>query len=319
MDLACSIDWKAVAKILEAVTWPLVAAAALWSLRTPLRRLLDRVAEGATKLSLGSYSVELRELREVTPSWQAMNLDVRKLTSSQVFDSGSQSLFEQLTQRDQADYAVIDLGVGNQWLSSRLFIFAVVLGRVRGIQALVFLATRGDVSRHFIGTAEPEGVHLALARRYPWLEAAFAAANQPYDPRQGGDQFGLLAQQPIQTWTIQQVVRSYIEQVQTSAAPIDDTEWQPLGTPPQAWERTAWLSSRDIEEILGASMLRGYAVASPERTKSETTASVLRSRGKFVALVDEERRLIDLIDRAALSDKLAADSASERTVVEATS
>jgi hypothetical protein len=83
-------------------------------------------------LSVYEVSIELAAVPELSSTWEAGPADVRQLTPATVFDSYSQSLFQELLQPGQADYAVVDLGDGRKWLTSRLFIFALVLGRVRG-------------------------------------------------------------------------------------------------------------------------------------------------------------------------------------------
>jgi hypothetical protein len=83
--------------------------------------------------------------------------------------------FEQLG-RATGEYAVIDLGNGNQWISSRLFIFAVLLKRMTGLRQFVFIGTQNGVTGRFLGMASPDDVRWALARRYPWLECAYAYA-----------------------------------------------------------------------------------------------------------------------------------------------
>jgi hypothetical protein len=59
-------------------------------------------------------------------------------------------------------------------LTSRLFIFAVMLQRMRGLRCLVFLETSGGIRRRFMGMAPPGAVLWSLAMRYPWLEWALA-------------------------------------------------------------------------------------------------------------------------------------------------
>jgi hypothetical protein len=40
-----------------------------------------------------------------------------------------------------------------EWLTSRLYLFTYLLGRLKGVRAVVFVATRGDTSRYFLGVA----------------------------------------------------------------------------------------------------------------------------------------------------------------------
>ncbi len=60
---------------------------------------------------------------------------------------GSDSLSELLIAIERAkiidlDYIVVDLEVGKKWLTSRLFIFTLLLKRLRGLRCVVFLGTR---------------------------------------------------------------------------------------------------------------------------------------------------------------------------------
>ena len=101
--------------------------------------------------------------------------DPRSPLSFEVFSSLGPELIRLIQDPSPAGYAVVDLGAGRQWLTSRLFIFAELLGRMRGLRSFVFLRT-DDSPRRFIGTASPPEVRWTLAADYPWLEAAFAKA-----------------------------------------------------------------------------------------------------------------------------------------------
>jgi hypothetical protein len=93
------------------------------------------------------------------------------LTSSLVM-----TLLEQIQAPGPSDYAVIDLGTGRSWLTTRLFLFAVLLRRMRALRTFVFVETREGVAQRFIGVATPELARWRLAREYPWLERALAHA-----------------------------------------------------------------------------------------------------------------------------------------------
>src|SRR2546425_309319 len=164
------------AELFKALAWPLVGALAVYLLRRPLLEVLSQFARRARKVSVAGVSVELATLPELHASWTMGSVDPRQLTSSQVFDSASQTLFEELLRPRQADYALVDLGTGQRWLTSRLFIFAVILGEVTGLRAFAFVETNGGVRRKYLGTATPADVWRALATHYPWLEEAFARA-----------------------------------------------------------------------------------------------------------------------------------------------
>jgi hypothetical protein len=143
---------------------------------------------------------------------------------------------------------VIDLGGGQQWLTSRLFIFAVLLGRMRGLRSLVFVETIGETRRRFIGVATPEGVRWGLARRYPWLEKAFANAYGKLGDHQIQSNYGALE--------LQQAVdlgKEFLKGVQKNpneALEGDAREWTGEGTPPLLWEHAKWLDGARLERVL---------------------------------------------------------------------
>src|SRR5580765_1697791 len=158
-----NVDSKLLVELLKTFVWPAIAVIALYMLRRPLSDLLGQIARRAHKLSIYEVSVELAALPELPSSWSAGADDVRQLTSSQVFDSYSQSLFNELLNPLSAEYSLADLGAGNRWLTSRLYIFALVLGEARGLRAFVFLENANGVRRRFLGTATPADIRKALA------------------------------------------------------------------------------------------------------------------------------------------------------------
>ena len=85
-------------------------------------------------------------------------------------------ILEQAQSTMPADYAVIDLGAGEEWLTSRLFIAAVMLERMRGVKVFVFLETTAAQAHRFVAICTLSQIRWSLACRYPWLEAAWLRA-----------------------------------------------------------------------------------------------------------------------------------------------
>ena len=114
-----SINWPLLVEAIKAVAWPLVAGLALLLLRRQLTEVVAQVARRARKVSVFEVSVELATLPELRPStWTAGPGDVRQLTPALVFDSYTQSLFQELLAPSEPDYALIDPGSGVEWLTS---------------------------------------------------------------------------------------------------------------------------------------------------------------------------------------------------------
>ena len=80
--------------------------------------------------------------------------------------------------REQHDYIVIDLGseASPRWLTSRLYLLALLITLINKPLCLVFVETASGVRKRFVGLSSPDRVRWALARSYPWLESAAAAA-----------------------------------------------------------------------------------------------------------------------------------------------
>jgi len=254
------------------------------------------------KFSIFEFALELSALPEFTPNWSAPSLtDVRQPSPADQFSSNAMALFDQIRSDAASDYAVIDLGTGQQWLTSRLFIFAVLLQRMRALQCFVFVETVGETRQKFIGMASPEGVRWGLARRYPWLEEAFAQA------------YGTLANFQIlsnsgalDTWQATQLVQFYLQRIQQNVLPTTDVpEWVTLGTQ-QTWEHAKWIDAQRLERVLHAVLDDSWIPDSPDEISTARTKAVLRRRGPFVASVDGDRKFKTLIDRQALLEALAA-------------
>jgi hypothetical protein len=308
------IDWKLVVDLMKALAWPGFSVFAVFLLRRPLAELVAQIARRARKFSVYEISVELATLPELSSSWSAGSADVRQLTSSQVFDSASQTLFQELLTQGQADYAVVDLGTGHKWLTSRLFIFALILGLVRGLRAFVFLETSSVTRKRFLGVATPSDVYRLLAVRYPWLEEAHlrAAASQygaVADEKPGISRFS--NQLPVffasDQWRITSFVNAFISNIQRTTPPPDDekTAHLEIGTSPQTWERAHWIDGERLERDLAGALTYAWCEESLDQPESSTADSIIRRSGDFVAFVDKDRRFLRLVDRHALLERVS--------------
>lgn len=304
------VDWALVVEAAEALAWPLVGTAALILLRKPLVELVGQVAKRARSLSVFDVSIELATLPELQPPWSAGNVDVRRLSPSLIFDSASQTLFQEILKPARADYAIVDLASGDAWLTSRLYIFAMILGEITGLRAFVFLETASGSRKRFLGVATPGDVRRALGARYPWLEEASARAwadQYPAAPQPeiaGVSRFSNQATtfSPAEPWRVTAFVRQYVENLQrhTPPPPLEAESHLEIGTAPQTWERAHWIDGRRLENDLDAILSNARVDESPDAPRGRVTEAVLRRSAPFVALVDADQRFVGLVDRCAL-------------------
>jgi hypothetical protein len=150
------------AEIIRAIVWPLVAligVVVLWR-----SGVMSELGRRTTKISVFQVSLKLAT---ASPGELPGLEQLRDPVASQEFQSGAASLMQQLLQPDDVDYAVIDLRDGHRWLASRLYLFAELLRRQRGLRCIVFVERRDPISRRLIGIADPVDLKWAMASRYP--------------------------------------------------------------------------------------------------------------------------------------------------------
>jgi hypothetical protein len=232
-------------------------------------------------------------------------MDIRQ-TGISGFPSSAPKLLEQIQDRSIVDYAIFDLGDGNQWLSTRLYLFTVILHRMRGLKSIVFVDTYQTIRHHFVAIAEPTQVQYTLASRYPWLERTFA--------RVYGNLPNLAITSingTIEQWNALQLVGNFlqdneIQQVQPPpVAPGNRTEWVYLDRG-NIWEHADWLDTDKVEEILGEVLKRSRVSRLDLQGKStiDQAKLILSFKEPFVVVVDQDRRFERLIDRQRLADEI---------------
>jgi hypothetical protein len=127
------LDLRFLAEFMRFMAWPVLAAMMLFMFRKQIADVLTQIARRLRTSTTPETVVELQKLPELDSSWLVGLVDVRKATPPQVFNGRSHGLFQQLLSSIKADYAVVDLGRGQEWLTTRLFMFSLLLGMMGGI------------------------------------------------------------------------------------------------------------------------------------------------------------------------------------------
>jgi hypothetical protein len=313
--------------LLQVIAWPIVLIVALAMFWRPLSRFVENLgAQGrGVKLSILEFGLELSPLPQIQPGWQIGEGDIRRLTSELLIDSMSMPLFEQLSAATDAEYAVIDLGTGDQWLSSRLFAFAVLLERMTGVRCFVFTETKSDVVGRFVGIASPDEIRWALARCYPWLESAFAfqyayICGSNMDPipdlskpisqwpvKDRGFRLNLSPTGGLEPTDARNLVQWYVRMIQADSLPLNANEKEWISGKDERGEikceRASPLNAGWLYHNLNQAMVRNTSlIDSPTMTRSERIENILRLEGKFAALLGHDGQFRYLIDRGTLID-----------------
>ena len=137
-----------------AYAWPIVVLLALALFRKSIASFLETVSRRATEIGVGWASIKLPE------AMQAQTLQtnvIRELQTDQWMESSSTWFQAFASSAANSEYALLNLGDGDQWITSRLFIFAVMLQRMKSLKAIVFTKLEASGTPRFIGCAAPEG------------------------------------------------------------------------------------------------------------------------------------------------------------------
>ncbi len=310
-----------IAALVSALIWPLVLVIVIWIFRGRLVEVARLIAPRLKSLSVGGFSIDFAEAQRL-PLQMSGAVDLRHAgQSADINDSTLRSFYDQIRDPSQIDYAAVDLGEGSEWLTSRLFILSVILARMRGLRALVFLETSGHVRRRLVGVSECEKVRWRLAARFPYLEAALIHAEStlwplplpgmafpPGGPTISNDN-GRLEWPGGGVEPAAQLLRAFLDSIQIDAAVAQQSdEWVilPGRSPPKA-EHARWLTAADLEQIMGPALdPASISLADLQRSDETTKARLLvAQRGRWLAVTRDERIFDRLIDRLSIIDTVA--------------
>lgn len=267
------------------------------------------ISIGST-LSLVSGDVKAREFKT---NWlDQSGSDVRKLVPSDT-PSPVWALINQIGEAKHIDYMIVDIGSGKEWLTSRLFIFSVMLMRMLGMRCIVFMKTQDSISRSFVGLSSPQDIISCLTIAYPFLERAYSWAHCHSNSQTNFTEESMPSTVgKLELVVAQSMVLTYLAnpniQRPTQPPPNDPGCWVTLnkkdGT--QILEHTHWLNMDLLNKLFSSSIdYESWVEHDPDLTQPLKMHKVLRRKGSFVAMVDKDRRFKELIDRQTLLEDLA--------------
>jgi hypothetical protein len=173
-------------ELIKAIIWPVLIFLILGIFLIfpkSIKTLIYMVSRVTSRFSFAGATIEFARVNEFKSSLEQIFSEIDSLKS---ISGGSEpsillDLIRLLKKDSTADYFVINLENGDKWITSRLYIFSIILQRMRGLRCFVFVETTQNVRNRFVGIAETDKVRWALARKYPWLEKAFNKAIWNYD------------------------------------------------------------------------------------------------------------------------------------------
>jgi hypothetical protein len=304
------------------LAWPIAALAIALVFWRPLSALIG--SGRITKFSFFNVGIELTPATSATDT-PLLN-DVRDADPAYISDS-SAMLRDQVQLNTPAHFAMIDIGVGKEWLTTRLYVAAIMLSRMRSVKVFVFVETVGSTRRRFIAVAPLAELRWSLARKYSWLEAAWNRALQKVFPPGDPKTISADAQSMIQSddgafrpYDARRVTSEFIKQVQRSApapgnkggarkAPKLTSDWVQFDD--GRAERASWVTHELLEALMPGGTFQAWAWAMRDAPRARRNRAVLRRSGDFTALLDDERSFLRLVNRRAVLEELAATAGEE--------
>ena len=185
-----SITPDVVVRLVLGLIWPAVVLVLALVFRREVAAFLEGIIGfargGLSKVSLpGGFAFELVKTTEYKVDWTGPGgQDLRNMVAMGQPASGVPDILGLLKPQQpsqSADYVVFDLGSGDKWLTSRLYLFSTLLRRTHGLRYCVFVYDTPEASGRSLGFATAEAVRWSLARRYPHLEQSAHTALLQYE------------------------------------------------------------------------------------------------------------------------------------------
>lgn len=304
-----------IAALASAVLYPIVLLIVFLLFRKEIPALLKGISGRLTKLEFAGISLELAKAQKFSPNWVSDGaLDLRqKAEAMMVNDSGAGSFSSQLKDGGAADYVIVNLGEGKEWLASRLYILAIIFEKMKGIKGVVFLETTPHARKKFVGWVEPQKVRWALAQQFPWLESAYAEAysntisTANIVSSQGKIGF---THEPNSPYPSIGLLQKFLEKIQAPPGnfpiPENEKEWINLSSNSTTQEHTQWLNAEKLENILGETLIL-ESIKSDNQDSSNIEKQIkkcLTLSHPFIAVVKENYRFDYLVKQEKLLEQL---------------
>jgi len=285
-------------ELVRVLAWPILIAGGLIAFYHPLHRFVGDISKRVNKLT--AFGIEL-ELGVAKEDADRLNAELLKLETRPDYTSSESALLEELKDPTRLDYSIIDLGNGREWVTSRLFLFAVLLQKRRRLRCFVFVESKEGSPRRFIGTATPTQVRQRLGERFPWLEATFMNVSEAVFGFPISNSPGV--EPKFDTDKTCRLVKQFLDRIQAPVAQPPVKDWVLIRA--GKWERADWLTRETLATYLSTSLNEASIKEGGKQTDAEIVRQVLRNEGTFIALLKSNETFDQLVNRGAMLEELA--------------
>jgi len=308
-----------VTDLIRAIAWPLVVVVTVIVARRQIAEVAKALTGRVSRISVFGVDLEIAHVEALDTDASDLFTAIREPIEAGSFRARAGAvpasyvgtLQDLIRQGQRADYAVIDLGDGERWLTTRLYLFAAMLHWALSVERFVFIETTPIGERsHLVGHAATDEICQALASRFPWLALAFAQATSvsrfsPVPPQVTAEG-GLVPGEPSDQQALA-IIEAFIRQVQSPLIPDQGEDaWIALtsaGAP--TYEHARWTSAGDVERVLGGALDTERVTRSLDGSAENLVRQAVAAHGHYIAVLNGEGRFKELLDRTKITDALA--------------
>jgi hypothetical protein len=299
------ISFSDIVSLIQVLLWPVILLLLLFIYREQIRSIVEYIGPRVSRLSfLNIFNIELREVAELKTHWAGMGgpTTIQELAQTPYFDSSQTSILSQLQDTSASDCALIDLGQGQEWLTSRLFILSFLLKHLRNLRCFVFVKSDDGKGRIYLGNSTPEEVQDAIARRFPDYADHLDQILWPQYDTSLYKTRSSIRNLPKDEISLSQIINQFIGKIKLNHQPSPD--WVQLpGT--SDYENASWIDEYQIKRILGKELNESYAIKDANTTDKELIKRVLLGKGEFVAIVNSSHNYETLVDRFSILEQIS--------------
>jgi hypothetical protein len=298
-----------IAAIIAATVWPIIILLVLFSKR--FKTLVESLSSRITKLEVAGVKIEMPQATSYQPETGMMaefgNM-FEKLGAGSVMPENSNvsSLIDLLMKGKDGEYTVLDLGSGESWLTSRIYILSILFPMVKSVKYLVFVSTAYGNNKKFIGWINVQKMRWSLAMKYPHLEMAY---QNVYGEEIKNESIttvnGRLGNNSNWNPPTARLLNSFVQKIKSDKSLGEG--WVKIKSSSETWEQASWVTDILLRDIAGDELQTESVTISELRAKSDRdkTLIIANMEGRYVPVVNHEGRFEYLIDRHKLLERVA--------------
>ena len=297
-----------VVAVVGALAWPLTVLVAAAILRGPIISLLGGL-RSVRSMKIAGFEMEFAEA--VTRS-TTLSVVPEFRRGPYVNESSAHEFLKELSSAARLDEAIVELGTGREWITSRLFLLATLLHRMRGLRTVIFIGAKSGRLGQYLGQCDVERLRWRLSARYGWLERAMLEAEleawNGSNPITITSDTGRIESAAASSSNppAAQILTAYIQRIQQPAgtATTQGTDWVELEYGVR--EHAEWVSAELLDDLLDGVLDRAMVLTQEfiTRTDEDKAAMIVAQRSPLIAVGTGTGAYESMLDREKLLEQI---------------